>query len=151
MAKAIHMMMRVREEARRSPSTAQRSLSRWPIASISTTSLSSTCATARLTFELELTINKGRTEPYEIGNGYGHLAFCVDDLDAARSRCTAAGLGAQGHQGDGAPGPAVRPLLLHRGPGRLQDRGAAALGTLPLTADPLTAVAKPIYRSLDVH
>ena len=31
---------------------------------------------------LELTYNVGRTEPYEIGTGYGHIAIRVDDLDA---------------------------------------------------------------------
>lgn len=35
-------------------------------------------------FELELTINKDRTEPYDPGNGYGHLAISVMDLDVAR-------------------------------------------------------------------
>ncbi|MEO1331373.1 MAG: VOC family protein [Pseudomonadota bacterium] len=44
-------------------------------------------------FELELTLNKGRTEPYDLGDGYGHLAFCVDDLDAEHARLTEAGLG----------------------------------------------------------
>lgn len=43
-------------------------------------------------FEVELTINKGRTEPYDLGNGYGHLAFCVDDLDAEHARFDKAGL-----------------------------------------------------------
>lgn len=33
-------------------------------------------------FELELTVNKGRTEPYDLGDGYGHIAFVVDDLEA---------------------------------------------------------------------
>ncbi|MBB3809925.1 VOC family protein [Pseudochelatococcus contaminans] len=42
--------------------------------------------------ELELTINKGRQEPYEIGDGYGHLALSVDDLDAEHARFEAAGL-----------------------------------------------------------
>ncbi len=37
-------------------------------------------------FELELTINKDRTEPYDLGDGYGHIAFCVNDLDAAHLR-----------------------------------------------------------------
>ncbi len=41
-------------------------------------------------FELELTINKGRTEPYQLGDGYGHLAVAVDDLEAARERMTEA-------------------------------------------------------------
>tara|TARA_R110002060_G_scaffold78357_1_gene91408 strand:- start:6180 stop:6575 length:396 start_codon:yes stop_codon:yes gene_type:complete len=30
--------------------------------------------------EIELTINKSRTEPYSLGDGYGHIAFCIDDL-----------------------------------------------------------------------
>lgn len=47
---------------------------------------------AESAFELELTINKGREEPYERGNGYGHLAVSVDDLDAEHARLTAAGL-----------------------------------------------------------
>jgi lactoylglutathione lyase len=31
---------------------------------------------------LELTFNFGRTEPYEIGTGYGHIAITTADLDA---------------------------------------------------------------------
>lgn len=31
---------------------------------------------------LELTVNVGRDEPYELGNGYNHMALIVDDLDA---------------------------------------------------------------------
>jgi len=31
---------------------------------------------------LELTYNFGRTEPYEIGTGYGHIAVSVSDLEA---------------------------------------------------------------------
>ncbi len=30
---------------------------------------------------LELTFNHGRTEPYEIGTGYGHIAITAPDLD----------------------------------------------------------------------
>jgi len=43
-------------------------------------------------FELELTVNKDQTAPYELGDGYGHLAVCVDDLDAEHARFEAAGL-----------------------------------------------------------
>lgn len=43
-------------------------------------------------FELELTINKDRTEPYNRGDGYGHLAVSVDDVDAEHARLTEAGL-----------------------------------------------------------
>jgi lactoylglutathione lyase len=30
---------------------------------------------------LELTVNAGRDEPYDLGEGYGHMALVVDDLD----------------------------------------------------------------------
>ena len=43
-------------------------------------------------FELELTVNKDRTEPYELGDGYGHLAVSVADLAAEHARLKAAGL-----------------------------------------------------------
>lgn len=43
-------------------------------------------------FELELTVNKGRTDPYDLGDGYGHIALAVDDLDAEHARFEAAGL-----------------------------------------------------------
>jgi lactoylglutathione lyase len=43
-------------------------------------------------FELELTVNKGRTERYDLGDGYGHLAVSVDDLEAEHARFVAAGL-----------------------------------------------------------
>ncbi len=35
---------------------------------------------------LELTLNDGRTEPYEIGEGYGHIAISVTDMDAELAR-----------------------------------------------------------------
>lgn len=34
-------------------------------------------------FELELTYNYNREEPYTIGNGYSHLAVTVNDLEAS--------------------------------------------------------------------
>ena len=37
-------------------------------------------------FELELTINHGRTDPYTLGDGYGHLAISVDDIKAEYDR-----------------------------------------------------------------
>jgi len=43
-------------------------------------------------FELELTVNHERSEPYELGDGYGHIAFVVDDLDGEHARFQAAGL-----------------------------------------------------------
>lgn len=43
-------------------------------------------------FELELTSNKDRSEAYDLGDGYGHIAFSVDDLEAEHERFTNAGL-----------------------------------------------------------
>jgi lactoylglutathione lyase len=37
-------------------------------------------------FELELTVNFDRKEPYSLGDGYGHLAVVVDDVDAEHAR-----------------------------------------------------------------
>jgi lactoylglutathione lyase len=47
---------------------------------------------AEADFEVELTINHARTEPYRHGDGYGHVAFAVDDLAAEHARFTDAGL-----------------------------------------------------------
>lgn len=43
-------------------------------------------------FELELTINKGQSEPYDVGDGYGHLAVSVTDLASEHARFEAEGL-----------------------------------------------------------
>lgn len=43
-------------------------------------------------FEIELTENKGRQEPYDLGNAYGHLAVCVEQLEEEHSRMKSAGL-----------------------------------------------------------
>ncbi len=43
-------------------------------------------------FEVELTINKGNTQPYDLGTGYGHVAFVVDDLEAEHRRFEAENL-----------------------------------------------------------
>jgi len=37
-------------------------------------------------FELELTVNHDRTEAYQLGDGYGHIAVTVPDLEAAHMR-----------------------------------------------------------------
>lgn len=42
-------------------------------------------------FEIELTLNQGRIEPYSHGNGYGHVAVCVDNLDAEHERIKSLG------------------------------------------------------------
>ena len=41
---------------------------------------------------LELTWNRDREEPYEIGTGYGHIAITVDDMAATVERLSAIGI-----------------------------------------------------------
>jgi lactoylglutathione lyase len=41
---------------------------------------------------LELTFNHGRTEAYEIGTGYGHIAITTDDLDSTLSALSEQGI-----------------------------------------------------------
>jgi lactoylglutathione lyase len=41
---------------------------------------------------LELTVNEGRDEPYDLGSGYGHVALTVEDLDGLLARLADAGI-----------------------------------------------------------
>ena len=41
---------------------------------------------------LELTVNIGRTEPYDLGDGYNHVAITVDEIDAALARLAEIGV-----------------------------------------------------------
>ena len=90
-AKAVHMMIRVREEAR---SVAfYKTVFGLDVAErvdFDTFTLIY-MSNQRSGFELELTVNKDRTEPYDLGNGYGHLAVVVDDLKAIHLTLTLAG------------------------------------------------------------
>ena len=42
--------------------------------------------------KLELTVNEEHDEPYDLGTGYGHVAFTVEDLDATLARLAEAGI-----------------------------------------------------------
>lgn len=46
---------------------------------------------AEADFEVELTVNHGRTEPYDLGDGYGHIAFVTDDLEALHGAAKSSG------------------------------------------------------------
>jgi len=92
MAKAIHSMIRVLDEAR-SVAFYEQAFglavdTRLDFESFTLLYLRNPEAD----FELELTVNKGRIEPYDLGDGYGHLAFVVEDLDAEHARLAEAGL-----------------------------------------------------------
>ncbi|MFZ0043143.1 MAG: VOC family protein [Solirubrobacteraceae bacterium] len=41
---------------------------------------------------LELTVNVGRDEPYDLGDGYNHIALAVDDLDRLLERLAENGI-----------------------------------------------------------
>jgi lactoylglutathione lyase len=41
---------------------------------------------------LELTVNEGRDEPYDVGSGYGHVAIAVEDLDGLLGRLATQGI-----------------------------------------------------------
>ncbi len=43
-------------------------------------------------FELELTLNKARQEEYDLGDGYAHLAFVVEDAGAHQAALTSKGI-----------------------------------------------------------
>jgi lactoylglutathione lyase len=92
MAKAIHAMIRVLDEARSIAFYRQAFgltvAERLDFDSFTLLYLSS----PETPFELELTVNKGRTQPYDLGDGYGHLAVSVADVAAEHARLTEAGL-----------------------------------------------------------
>ena len=41
---------------------------------------------------LELTVNEGQEQPYDLGTGYGHIALSVEDLDALLERLAEQGI-----------------------------------------------------------
>jgi lactoylglutathione lyase len=92
MAKTIHSMIRVLDEARAvafyETAFGLRVADRLDFDSFTLIYMSND----ESSFELELTVNKGRTEPYDLGDGYGHLAVSVDDVEAEHARLSAAGL-----------------------------------------------------------
>ncbi|MDZ7873525.1 MAG: VOC family protein [Rhizobium sp.] len=92
MAKMIHSMIRVLEEVRSVSFYVQafglEVAERLDFETFTLIYLSN----AESEFELELTVNKGREEAYDLGTGYGHLAVSVPDLDAEHKRLTDLGL-----------------------------------------------------------
>ena len=91
MAKTIHSMIRVLDEQRSvdfySKAFDLQVADRLDFDSFTLVYLSN----SEQEFELELTINKDRTEPYNLGDGYGHLAVSVADIDAEHKRINALG------------------------------------------------------------
>ncbi len=91
MAKIIHMMIRVLDE-RRSLDFYGRAFGlevaqRLPFDGFTLVYLRN----AENDMELELTVNHDRSAPYTHGDGYGHMAVVVDDLDGEHARLEALG------------------------------------------------------------
>ena len=86
MAKYIHMMIRVLDEDRSKTfyedAFGFKEAARFPFDSFTLVYLLDKESGA----ELELTINHDRREPYTHGDGYGHIAVAVDDVDAEHRR-----------------------------------------------------------------
>ncbi len=92
MAKAIHSMLRVLDEARSvgfyEKAFGLKIKDRYPFEGFTLVYLKND----EIDFELELTVNAGRTEAYDLGNGYGHLAVSVRDASAEHGRLVELGL-----------------------------------------------------------
>lgn len=92
MAKMIHSMIRVLDEARSldfySRAFGFGIVERLELDSFTLLYLGN----GETPFELELTVNKGRAEPYAQGEAYGHLAVSVEDVEAEHARFTTEGL-----------------------------------------------------------
>jgi len=86
MAKAIHSMIRVLDEKRSvdfyNQAFALEVADRLDFDSFTLIYLSN----SEDDFELELTVNKGRSHAYDLGDGYGHIAVSVDDLESEHQR-----------------------------------------------------------------
>ena len=92
MAKAIHMMVRVLDEARSvdfySKAFALDIADRFDFDGFTLVYLKN----SENDFEVELTVNHDQSEPYTHGTGYGHLAVSVENVDSEHERFEALGL-----------------------------------------------------------
>lgn len=90
MAKPIHMMIRVLDEARSvafyETVLGLKVADRFQFDTFTLVYLRG----EESPFEIELTVNHGRTKHYARGEGYGHVAVAVDDLDAEPAHLSAA-------------------------------------------------------------
>lgn len=88
-AKPVHSMIRVVDEAR-ATDFYRRAFGLVPVDRVAFDDFTLIyLRNATSPFELELTVNKGRTEPYALGEGYGHFAVVVDNLEVEHARMEA--------------------------------------------------------------
>ena len=92
MAKAIHSMIRVLEESRSvefyGKAFGLNVEDRYDFDGFTLVYLKNT----ENDFEIELTINHKQEDEYTHGNGYGHLAVSVDDIDSEYARMNSLGI-----------------------------------------------------------
>ncbi len=92
MAKMIHSMIRVLDEARSidfyNLLFGLEVVDRYPFDGFTLIYL----ANAETGFELELTVNADQSAAYDLGNGYGHLAVSVEDIEAEHQRLKELGI-----------------------------------------------------------
>ncbi|MBB3021722.1 lactoylglutathione lyase [Microvirga lupini] len=92
MAKAVHSMIRVLDE-QRSLSFYEKAFGLTVVERLAFEGFTLIyLSNPESEFELELTVNRDRTDPYVLGDGYGHLALSVDDLEAEHARFESLGL-----------------------------------------------------------
>jgi lactoylglutathione lyase len=92
MAKAVHSMIRVLDE-QRSTEFYKKAFGLVPADRIDFDSFTLIyLSNPETEFELELTVNKGRSAAYALGDGYGHFAVVVDGIEAEHKRLEAEGL-----------------------------------------------------------
>jgi lactoylglutathione lyase len=92
MAKAIHAMIRVLDE-RRSVEFYDKAFGLKPSYRLDFPAFTLIyLRNGEADFEIELTVNKDRAQPYSHGDGYGHVAVVVDDLAAEHTRFQTLGL-----------------------------------------------------------
>ena len=88
-AKPVHSMVRVVDEAR-ATDFYRRAFGLVPVDRIAFDDFTLIyLRNATSPFELELTVNKGHAAPYALGDGYGHFAVVVDDLEGEHARMEA--------------------------------------------------------------
>ena len=86
--------------------------------------------------ELELTVNHDRKEPYTHGDGYGHIAMAVDDLEAEHKRHKELGYQPTDIKEFHPRRRVDGEVLLRAGSRRLQDRGSAKARAISVASAP---------------
>ena len=96
---------------------------------------------------LELTVNEGQSEPYDLGDGYGHIAIMVDDIHAKVAELAEQGIEPEKPPYHPGGREELGPICFVAGPGRLPDRadrrrrvrdaaGLVSRGEVPQPVDP---------------